>query len=396
MADIEKLLHYALENGIINLSEVTRQVKMDKKVKAYREQITVWQAKNGRWNAYLPDGNGRKLVSRKNRSDLEAVIQDFCRELSNNPTIGELFEEWIERKIKYKEICDATVTRYRNDFKSYFSEFGKNRIKDVTEMDIEDFVKGTVVERELTRKAFNNLRTIFYGIYRIAKKKGLTTILIRDTFADMEISRKAFKPKNRETAKNIYFAEEEQKVIDYLTANQDIVNLGLLLIFYSGLRIGELVALKPPDLQGNKIFVYKTETRYMKDDKFHAEVKYNPKTEAGIRTVIIPDSAIWIVKKLHVLNPFGEWLFMHDGRRYTADIFRKRISAVCKECGIDPKSPHKIRKTYGTKLYDSEMPRSVICQLMGHTDIACLEQYYYFDRSDDEKKAKYINSVSGF
>jgi integrase len=71
------------------------------------------------------------------------------------------------------------------------------------------------------------------------------------------------------------------------------------------------------------------------------------------------------------------------------------LSLICKKLHIKQKSPHKIRATYGTKLYDSGIKKSVICQQMGHTDISCLEKNYYFNRLDESGKALEISKVHG-
>ena len=42
--------------------------------------------------------------------------------------------------------------------------------------------------------------------------------------------------------------DEEERMTEYLMQNQDIMNLGLLLLFQTGLRIGELSVLIPADI----------------------------------------------------------------------------------------------------------------------------------------------------
>lgn len=54
----------------------------------------------------------------------------------------------------------------------------------------------------------------------------------------------------------------------------------------------------------NLIHVSRTEVRYKGDDgKAVFEIRDFPKTEAGIRDVIIPESAVWIVERIKELNP---------------------------------------------------------------------------------------------
>lgn len=394
----EKLVKFALENGIIDIEEVTAKSKMKRKDKILKNhEYTIWQGKNSRWYTYVPDICGkRKQISRKSKEDLEQAIIDYFIDRDEDPTVEQLFDEWLSQKLEFRDIIEATATRYRNDFKAYFEPIRKRKVKRLNEYEIEYFLKMTVIEKHLTRKAFSGIRTIMYGLFRMARKRGLVDYNIKELFAELEISRKAFAPERRDPERQIFFPEDEKKVTDYLKDNPDTINLGLLLLFKSGLRVGELAALKPADILGNKIHVSKTETRSMADGKVITVVKEEAKTEAGNRTVILTDDSSWITARLLAMNPFGEWLFMRDdGRRCTAEAFRIRLYAVCEKVGVARKSPHKIRKTYGTKLYDADLPKSLICDQMGHTDISCLEKYYYFNRADDKQKAAWLNSVSG-
>ena len=54
-------------------------------------------------------------------------------------------------------------------------------------------------------------------------------------------------------------------IMDYLINNIDMMNLGILLMFLTGIRIGELVTLKHSDFSGNVFNVRRTETRYVKN-----------------------------------------------------------------------------------------------------------------------------------
>lgn len=394
MADRDKLLHYALENGILDMSIIECQIDTMKRKEILRNQ-KIWQGKNGRWYTYLPDGRGgRRQVSKKNLEDLENAIVGYHKQESDNPTIHKLFDNWIKQKAEFEDILPATVAKYKRDYKRFFSDFGKRRIRNLSAMDIEIFVKSSVLEKQLSRKSFGSLRTVMYGIFKYAKKRGYIDYSIQEVFSEMEISKKSFQKKERDDSKEIFFESEEQKIMAQLKNNPDTMNLGLMLLFKSGLRVGELVALKPADVSGNRISVNKTETTYTDNGHLICEIRDSAKTEAGNRTVIIPDDAMWIIRKLRTDNPFGEWLFMKNGKRIRAECFRRRLVRVCNNAGVESKSPHKIRKTYGTKLIESKVPERMVCEQMGHTDISCTQKYYYYNRLDDSQKVDVINAVS--
>lgn len=396
MPKIEELLHYALENGIIDASEVTEKYEMSKRQQMLdKHTFKVWQGSNGRWYTYLPDGDGRKQISKKCKADLEQEIIDYWKDETDNPTIEKLFERWIAQKMDFEDILPATEMRYRTEFDKYFENFRKCKIRNISIMDIEIFLRSAISDNRLSRKAFGNIRILMYGIFKSAKKQGYIDYKIEDVISEMEISKKTFSKSVKESKHEVFSESEEAKVIEYLEQHQDIMNLGLLLLFKSGLRIGELVALKPKDISGREIKVNKTETTFKENGKLKCEVRESAKTEAGNRTVILPDDAVWIVRKLRGDDPFREWVFQKNGVRTRAVYMRKRLYKVCDAVGIERKSPHKIRKTYGTKLIDGDVPKKMICEQMGHTDIACTEKYYYYNRLDDERKAEMINKVSG-
>lgn len=387
-----ELLNFAKDNGMIDLPNIQAKYAMSKYLDKHHYKI--WQGKNRRWFTYLPDDkSGRKLISKSTKDDLHDTIIKYYRSVDENPKVKEIFYEWVDKKLRQNDICESTYSRYHDDFKRYFEKFGERKIRNVTEMDIEDFVKDTVSDYQLKIKAFSGLRTIMYGIFKTAKKKRYIDYNIKEVFEEIEFSRNSFRKDKKVDADQVFLEFEECRIIRYLMGDRDIVNLGLILMFKTGLRVGELCVLTKEDIFGNKIRVSKTETRFKKDGVYHIEVKDHPKTDAGNRYVILKDKYLWILDEILSKNPNGEYLFEIDKKRCTAQLMRRRLYAVCKKNGIKPKSPHKARKTYGTKLYDSGIEKSLICNQMGHTDISCLEKHYYYARMDEEYNVKQINDV---
>ena len=184
------------------------------------------------------------------------------------------------------------------------------------------------------------------------------------------------------------------KIQGYLETHADIKNLCLLLLFKTGLRPGEVVALRKESVKGNIISVDSTEICY-KDElgKDTYEVRQFPKTEAGIRDVILPEKYLWIIEKIKLLNPYQPYLFMQSGKRLLEHQIRSRLKTVCKNCNIQSKSPNKIRKTYSSILLDSGVQESIVIQMMGHTDIATTKGHYYRNRKNEQEKISVINSV---
>jgi len=73
---------------------------------------------------------------------------------------------------------------------------------------------------------------------------------------------------------------------------------------------------------------------------------------------------------------------------------RKRLYQICKKLDIPLRSPHKLRKTYGTILLDNHVDSKVIEKQMGHTDISTTELHYHRDRKRAQQKREIINSIT--
>lgn len=395
MSDAE-LLKFAIENGMLDAAYVQEKIEMQKREELLKKHpYAIWEGTNQKWYTYLPDKEkGRVLKKRNTQQEIEDIVVDYWAEVAENPTVEELFLEWREYKLELKEIGKATYDRYGVDFQRFFREFGKRRIKSISALEVEDFLLRSIAEYSLTAKAFSNLRTLIFGIFKRAKKKKYVDFSITEVINDMEIGRNAFKTTFKEDFEEVFMEDEEPVVVKYLEENPDMLNLGLLLLFKTGMRVGELVAIKYSDISDNIIRVRRTETRY-KDENGKAvfRVKETPKTTAGIREVIIPDDYTWIVRKMRVLNPFGEYLMMKKDKRVRTDAVRKRLYHVCEKTGVHKKSPHKIRKTYGSILLDNNVDNVLIMQQMGHTDIHCTEKHYHRNRRNSEAKARILSNI---
>ena len=396
--DNNKLLQEVISSGIIDIEAMKMQLEDMRKNEYFKQHKNkIWQGKNGDWYTYIPDEKkGRILLKRKSESALKEAIIQFYGKQEENPTIHALFSEWVNGKLSRNEIQKQTKDRYENDFNLYFQDIMYENVLDVTEYDIEEFLLNSISKHNLTQKAFSNMKTLVFGIFKLAKKKRIINYSITEIIHDMEISRKCFRKIIKTDEQEVFSEEEMPIVINKLNDHLDLVNLGLLLVFKSGLRIGELCALKKEDISDNKIFVNRTETKYKNGNNTMVyEVRDFPKTEAGIRTVYLPDSAKQIINRIKIQSSFNEYVFEQNGERIRSYVFNNRLKTICKQCGIHPKSPHKIRKTCGTILLDNNVEESFILSQMGHTNINTTKNHYYRNRKSEKGKADTINHVVG-
>lgn len=394
-----ELLKFAIENGMLDTALVQEKIEMQKREEMLcKHPYEIYQGKDGKWYTYLPDDKkGRVKIKRNEKCQVQDKVIEYWRSLEERITIEDIFKEWSSDKLSREEISKATYDRYIQDFNKYFANIRDVEMKYITEDFLEDFIKNMIHEFSMSVKCYSNCRTLIYGIFKRAKKKKLITFSVTETIKDMEISKKSFKKTIVKADEQVFLCGEKKVVEKYLEENPDIINLGILLMFKTGVRIGELATFKPSDIDNYTLFINRTETRYKDENgKDCFVVKDFPKSEAGVRYAIIPEKYQWILDAILKINPCGEFLFeKRNGKRIRTYEFRRRLYNVCDRCKMDKrKSPHKIRKTYGTILLDGNVRESTIIETMGHTDISMTRDHYYFDRTNIEEKRAELGAVA--
>lgn len=395
-----EILKYASENGMIDFDTIQKQIEdMEKDKYLKMHPFSIWEGKTDKlWHTYLPDEEGGRIPKkRKNKEEIEKLVVEYWKDKEMNPTVEDVFLEWVEDKLRLHDISKSTYDRYKLLFDQCFANSKSLKVKKIDEDVLETFVKEAICDCKMTSKIFSNYRTLLYGIFRRAKKKKYVSFSIKEVIQDIEISRNTFRKREIKNDLQVYSKDEKLRMEEYLENNLDIVNLGLLLVFKTGLRVGELAAVKKEDVDDYTVFIQRTETRYVDENgKTRYDVKDFPKTEAGIRKAIVPTKYQWIIDKILELNPNGEYLFEKKGNRIKTYSFRKRLNYICEaKLGIQVKSPHKARKTYGTILLDSNIKESSILENMGHTDINTTKGHYYYSMENIQERRDELDGVIG-
>ena len=407
--DERDLLQYLVETSRINLDTALFEIEdMEKKsiLEQHPYKISHNQTEKGDYYyTYLndPDRPGKRIYRRRNTlKELEDAIVKHYRDLEEKITFDTVWHRYIDEKLEYGEIQSSSYSRYCNDYKRFFIDRDHNlkdkRFARISGDDLEKFIRVAIAEMGLSRKAYTGLRTIIRGTFKYGKKHHYTDLSITQFFGDLDIPRQAFNRIVIDKEKEVFMEDEIKMVTDYLRDHPTLYNLGILLAFETGLRVGELSALKFTDINEGFIRIRRTEYKYRDSNgKWVITIKEHTKSDAGARDLIIPDSAKDTLRMIKTLNPNGEFLFQTErGKRIRSHALNKHLGVICKDLGIPTRSMHKIRKTYGTTLLDSDVDEKFVMEQMGHADITTTKKYYYFSNKSAESKMKQINAAISF
>lgn len=394
-------LQYALDNGIIDLPNIQSMIEM-KKRKEYlnKHKYEIWHGTDNKWHTYLPDEKKGRIPRKRNtKEEIEDVIIEYYKELEENPTIKEIFESWNNYQLSNGFIKANTACRNEAFFNRHFQKFGEKKIKNVDLNDWVEFLEAQIPKYNLSAKSFAGLKTITKGILKRSKRKGYIDFTAKDVIDELIVSKNGFSRKKRNDTEEVYTEKEMSLIMNACKEKADVWSKCIILIFITGMRVGEAVALTHDDLNPKKlsIHVHATESR-TKDEKgiVRTFVQQTTKTEAGDRIVYLPKQYQQLLTSLWWISSSTEFVFEFKGKRVHTNAIRKKLKRICTEVGVPYKPPHKIRKTFCSILFGNDVDSSFIINQMGHTDISVSEIFYHKNRNTDEEKVELLSSIKEF
>lgn len=240
--------------------------------------------------------------------------------------------------------------------------------------------------------------------YAVLKK-----IVNENLFSKVRIDSKLFKIKKKPDDETQVFLIDEQPLIEaeaYHDFNETGYNacLAIPFAFQTGLRLGEIVAIKRKDIKGNYIHIQRMEIRVTEQledgswDKQKFIVADYTKSDAGDRWIYLSSKAKKIIRSITANNKAlgykdDDFLFLNqDGRIHSKGV-DCRIRKYCRHIGISEKATHKIRKTFISTLIDSGLNINEIRKMAGHEDEKTTYKNYCFNRLSDKQTESLLENT---
>lgn len=309
---------------------------------------------NGFGTVYRLSGNRRrpfvvkKTVDGKQKavgyfsSHVEAL--SFLLKLNDgqSETFSQCYEKWSKRH--FEGLSRSSVSAYISSYR-HLSPLHDRPMESLRYDDLQDAIDGIEAGYATQKKA----RVLLSQLYKWAMKRDLVSV---DYSRFVEI-----KPHVPVHVKRPFTVREINRL--WKAADDPDVQAVLILI-YTGLRVGELLALRPANI--------KIRERYL-------DIKHS-KTQAGIRRVPIAKKIL----------PFLEALKNTGGNSMPYDGFRRRFDAVMKIHGMHH-TPHECRHTCASML-DSTGASDTACQMiLGHARKGVTKAVYTHKTLSELRKA---------
>lgn len=372
-------------------------------------QFTAGRKENGKINRKSVYGNTRKEVKEKITIALSKVqLNTFID--SDHITIKDLGENIIEIKHNTNTISDATYNRLLNTFNHIKkSNIADIEIQKVTPIQLQNFIN--------TKKDYANsyIDKIYELLGRIFKEAIKRDIIIKNPLLNV------IKPKSSKKNKEVEsLTIEEQKAFVEQLAYEQYKNI-FLIALHTGMRIGEILALQPEDIDfKNKLI--NIDNTLTKNDKGKVIVGDTTKTYESKRKIPITIILEPILKDsiVNYIPNNNNLLFCHlSGSIIAPATINSQFKKICKNAnikvitikkkkGIDLDgnnkfvnlktsnvNTHMLRHTYATRCIEAGIPTPVLQKLLGHKDITVTINTYttIFNKFKEDALNNYIKYI---
>lgn len=420
--EFEASLIEAYENNLISLDEVREKKKMMKKsleksvLTLHNAPIHQGKGKDKRWFTTIKTKGGKRNIIKKPTYEevLEALVE-FYGIGKEKYTLRNLYPIWVKNMFAQGGSPNY-IYRIDADWRKYYEhdDIVDKAIEQLTINTIRTWLATQITTHHMKSKEFYNMQTIFKQIYKYAYEEEL---IIRNPFDKISFPKKQYfkgetsKIKRMEKTQREVFKENEIQKIKAIAMQDYLENrnyttataaLGVLLLFQTGLRVGELVALREENIHEDHIYIECEEQRdyAISIDEKTNEVKCtymgtkvgSAKTDASYRSVLLTSEAkkiIEMVRKANEENGFHveDYLFVNAHQRMQENTILKRLYKFCDMANIERRSPHKIRKTFASVLVNSgTMDISEVASLLGHVDEKTLISHYLYSTKDEHTR----------
>lgn len=304
---------------------------------------------------------------------------------NNNLTFNQEFDKYLNYlSLKNK----PTYIEYlKRGFKLHILPYFENKnIFEITENDFFNW------QNEFKLKDYSNS---FNSNVQIMLKRYFDYLELKYNIKNFPKIYGKFKCFNIEKTKKIdtWNLKEFKKFINNVDNN--IYHALFNLLFFTGIRKGEALALRFNDIDKNYICITKTLSQEFINGK---RLELNPKSKKSIRKIRIDYKLKTEINKLRKYyithyNNFNEnfYIFGGDKPLATTTLERKK-NQYCKIANVKQIRIHDLRHSHATLLYHNNIKIKSIQERLGHADISTtLNTYVHLYKSDEKKVLKVLN-----
>ena len=297
-----------------------------------------------------------------------------------------LYKDWLNEWLDYyvqPRTKKRTYEKYSKQInKHVLPILGEYDMDDLTAVTLQKFV-AALIDKGLSANTVNGVITLL----KTSLQRAVSVGVAQRQYSDFIV-----RPKTREKQVECFSKDEQKKIERYIFDKNKPKLFGIVLCLYTGLRIGELLALtwEDVDLQKGIICVSKSCHDSWENGEYFKVID-EPKTESSMRIIPFPKQLLPRLKELKKLTKNGYVIGGECVHGAQVRSYQKTFETLLKKLKIPHKGFHSLRHTFATRALECGMDVKTLSEILGHKNpTVTLKRYVH---SMLEHKAEMMNRV---
>lgn len=275
--------------------------------------------------------------------------------------------EWFDSIVP--QVKESTGNKYWNLLKSYALPcFGQRTLKEITHPYIEEqcrylLTEGGCRKKGLSTKTVSDVLSLVRNILQFAQKKGW----------EVGCDGRSIQIKKQPKAMRVFTMEEQEQLCKYLCSAPTACNIGILLCLFTGLRLGEICALRWEDVSFSEQTIHVRQTMQRVQDRNGGEKKTrvvltSPKSLCSQRTIPIPKELMEILENYKGTE--SGFLLTNSEKvviepRNMENQFRRALE----NSAVERANYHVLRHTFATRCVELGFDVKSLSEILGHSSV---------------------------
>ncbi len=269
-----------------------------------------------------------------------------------------LCDEWL--KINKSGLKESTYVKYVGMINKHIKPLlGNYEVWNIGAVTVGEFSDRLLTVEKLSPKTVKDILILLKTIYSYSVK------LSCGKLKDIEI----IYPKVPKKKMRILSQSEQKRFVSYLLTDTDKCKFGVLLTLMSGMRIGEICALRWENISlTDKTITVNTTMQRLADTFGHTKILIDePKSETSVRVIPMTDFTVNLCETYKCEDPNAFVLTGSSENYIEPRTMQNKFKRYTEECGIENVHFHTLRHTFATRCVEVDFEIKSLSEILGHS-----------------------------
>lgn len=341
-----------------------------------RKGENIYRRKDGRWEARYIKGhrlNGSihygYCYGKTYHEARDKMNQARFALMNNQPQsvhgrrkrLSDYCDEWL--CLKRSSVKPATFVKYTTILEKYIKpDLGEYFSEAVSEILVEQFSYHLLHEKNLSQKTVRDILSVLNSILDYTVKQNPLARSVEIVY-----------PRAEQKEMRVLTVEEQKRFTEYLLKDMDVCRFGVLLALMTGLRIGELCALKWGDISLEEKVIYVRHTmQRLKDLNPVSEEKTRivtggPKSGKSARVIPMNEDIANLCARWKKDNPDAYILTGKKEQFLEPRTLQYRMKLYTDACNLEGVHFHTLRHSFATRCVEAGFEIRSLSEILGHS-----------------------------